>query len=69
MNDIYEWVIHWVTFHLEYREHITEDVIMSITEDTLKDYDMKNPNVLSDNQWDDLFVAVCDYMGEKYQVE
>ena len=69
MNEVYEWVLHWVVFHLDTLKDITADDIHRITEDTLRDYDMKNPDILSDNQWDDLFVGVSDTLISRYGLE
>ena len=69
MNEVYEWVLHWVLFHLDTVQDITTDDIHRITEDTLRDYDMKYPDILSDNQWDDLFVGVSDTLISRYGLE
>ena len=66
MNEVYEWTITWVLYHLDYIDTPEPDDIMRITEETLRDYDMKNPDVLSDNEWDDLFVGVTDTLISRY---
>ena len=69
MNEVYEWVLHWVLFHLDTVQDITTDDIFRITEDTLRDYDMEYPDTLSDNDYDDLFVGVSDTLISRYGFE
>ena len=69
MNEVYEWVLHWVLFHLEYVKDVSEDDIFRITEETLRDYDMKYPDVLSDNDYDDIFTGVSDTLISRYGLE
>ena len=63
MNDItttaYEWGLKWVQFHLEHTEP-TEDNIYLLTEQVMRDWDMNNPDTLTDKQWDDVCYCIRD---------
>ena len=68
MTEVYDWTLNWTIYHLEHIENPDTDDIMRITEETLRDYDMKNPDILSDNEWDDLFVGVTETLISRYDI-
>ena len=35
-----------------------------IVEDVMRDWDMENPDVLTDDQWDDVSYAINEYFNE-----
>ena len=63
--DAFDWVMKWVLFHLEYKTEPDIDYIMSLTEETLRDYDMKYPDSLTDDQWDGIFVSVTETLIDR----
>ena len=65
LMEAFDWVMKWVLFHLEYKTEPDIDDIMSLTEDTLRDYDMMHSDSLTDDQWDDIFVAVTETLIDR----
>ena len=63
--EAFDWVMKWVLFHLEYKTEPNIDDIMSLTEETLRDYDMKYPDSLTDDQWDGIFVSVTEALIDR----
>ena len=58
----YEWGLKWVEFHLEHKEDPTEDDIYLVTEQVMRDWDLQNPDVLTDEQWDDVCYCIRDHL-------
>ena len=63
----YEWGLKWALFH-EALEQDEETRYVTV-ENVMRDYDMHNPDVLTDEQWEDVCYCIRDELTERLEVE
>ena len=61
----YEWGLKWSLFHNVLEQDEEERYIT--VENVMRDWDMKNPDILSDSQWDDVCYCIRDELSERLE--
>ena len=59
----YEWGLKWALFHGALEQD--EDERYLTVESVMRDWDMKNPDILTDEQWEDVCYCVRDELTER----
>ena len=61
----YEFGLKWSLFHEALTQ--TEEQRYITVEEVMRDWDMKNPDSLTDTQWEDVCYAIRDELSERLE--